>query len=100
MTMTLDDYQTAAARFKGAGGHDEDVPEHWALGLCGEAGEAAELVKKDRFRGRTISLEDLKLELGDALWYLAALAEAYGMSLSEVAEANIAKLERRHGVQK
>jgi len=76
-----------------------------ALGLAGEAGEVAEKVKKlirdaDQHRNVDGTLTDefkdaLRKELGDVLWYLAAVATEAGLSLSEVAEANIAKLRSR-----
>ncbi|MBI5798439.1 MAG: nucleoside triphosphate pyrophosphohydrolase family protein [Candidatus Yonathbacteria bacterium] len=69
------------------------------LGLVGEAGEVAEKIKK-LFRNDDGVLtdahrEELKKELGDVLWYLAALSRELGFSLDDVAEANITKLRSR-----
>lgn len=92
--MELDEYQVAAAAFK-----DGDDGVRWTLKLCAEAGEVAQLVERDVFgrdRHGPQDPEHLKLELGDVLWYLAAIAGSVGMSLQEVAEANIAKLQRRY----
>lgn len=69
-----------------------------ALGLAGEAGEVADKVKKlFRDHGGNIDLcrLDLIMEMGDVLWYLAALADELHTSLDEVARLNIAKLEGR-----
>jgi NTP pyrophosphatase (non-canonical NTP hydrolase) len=70
-----------------------------ALGLCGEAGEVAEKVKKViRDSGGIVSdeaREALKLELGDVLWYVSQLAEELRLDLGDIAEANIAKLTSR-----
>lgn len=67
-----------------------------ALGLCGKAGEAGELVKKDAGHGHIIAPSLVAKELGDVLWYLAVLAEEYGFLLSEVADMNTANLSQRY----
>ena len=71
-----------------------------ALGLCGEAGEDAEKIKKsirdglhnwpdEQFK------EELTKELGDVLWYISALASDLDISLNEIAESNLQKLASR-----
>jgi len=69
------------------------------LGLNGEAGEVAEKVKKiyrDKDGIITVAdLETIKKEIGDVLWYLSVLCSDLGLSLDEVADDNIAKLESR-----
>lgn len=69
------------------------------LGLTNEAGEVAGKVKKIfRDRGGIVTdgdREALTLELGDVLWYLAELCTQLGVDLSDVAAANIRKLEDR-----
>ena len=68
-----------------------------ALGLCGEAGEVADKIKKT-IRGDS-SLVDvtgrLADELGDVLWYLAILADDLGLPLEDIAHWNVDKLQRR-----
>lgn len=100
--MTLDEYQKAAvstAVFPPATG-----VYYCALKLCGEAGEHAEKVAKMHLRGdfNESSPEDryqaqraIEAELGDILWYLANLANLYGMSLDQVANDNLVKLKDR-----
>ena len=70
-----------------------------ALGLCGEAGETAEKVKKAiRDDGGTLTEERraaIAAELGDVLWYAAQLATEAGLDLEEIAEANLEKLASR-----
>lgn len=70
-----------------------------ALGLCGEAGETAEKVKKAmRDDGGTLTeerREAIAAELGDVLWYAAQLATEAGLDLEAIAEANLDKLASR-----
>ncbi len=69
------------------------------LGLCGEAGEVANKIKKIFRDNKGIVtpevLQDLKDELGDVLWYLSNCASDLGLSLNEIAENNIKKLKDR-----
>jgi NTP pyrophosphatase (non-canonical NTP hydrolase) len=69
------------------------------LGLVNEAGEFAGKVKKIfRDKNGVISeadREQLKLELGDVLWYMAQLCTDLDLTLEEVAEANLTKLFSR-----
>jgi NTP pyrophosphatase (non-canonical NTP hydrolase) len=67
---------------------------YFTLGLCGETGEVAEKIKKS-LRDGTLDLENLKAELGDVLWYLAALSDSLGFDLGEIAENNLDKLRSR-----
>lgn len=69
---------------------------HAALGLAGEVGETVEHVKKAFFySNRPMDPEALKLELSDVLYYLTWLANTYGLTLSEIMQANIDKLTAR-----
>lgn len=95
--MTLNEYQQEAKK-------TALYPEAYrllypTLGLAGEAGELANKVKKIlRDHGGNLSQttrEDLLAELGDVLWYVAQLATDLGVSLEEVAQANLAKLHAR-----
>ncbi|MCA9423661.1 MAG: nucleoside triphosphate pyrophosphohydrolase family protein [Candidatus Omnitrophica bacterium] len=91
--MNFDEYQNRAKSF--AMYPDEVELAYLTLGLSGEAGEIANKVKKVFRDGREISREDMKSELGDVLWYVANLAKAYDLPLSEIAESNIDKLQSR-----
>lgn len=94
--MKMDDYQNAAMRTWEPGESPGKAAGILALGVAGEAGEVADLFKKHLGHGHPLDLEKLKLELGDVLWYVAGLAHLHGIDLSEVAAANIAKLEKRY----
>lgn len=92
--MKLNEYQALAER---TANHNQDFAlANWGLGLTGEAGEVADLIKKSVFHGHTIDREEIKKELGDTLWYLAQIATAAGLTLEEVATANVEKLKKRY----
>lgn len=65
-----------------------------ATGLAGETGEVMELLKK-HVRDGQIDRQELLLELGDVLHYLTRIAAEYGLTLTEVMDANRKKLEQR-----
>lgn len=67
-----------------------------ALGVAGEAGEVADLIKKHLFHDKPLDDAALLRELGDVLWYLSYLAQATGHTLEEVALANVEKLRKRY----
>jgi len=67
-----------------------------ALGLAGEAGEVADLVKKSAFQGHELPIDKLAKELGDLLWYLNLMADCIGFDLEQIAEMNIDKLYSRY----
>jgi NTP pyrophosphatase (non-canonical NTP hydrolase) len=94
--LTLNAYQTLANRSAGAGGDGEKRLIVSALGLAGEAGEFANLVKKMTAHGHPFDPEALMNELGDVLWYLAEAATATGLSLEEIASQNVDKLLKRY----
>lgn len=66
-----------------------------ALGLGGEAGEIMEPIKKECFHNKPADPEELKLEVGDVLFYLARIGRDYGFTLEEAAIAVNEKLLKR-----
>ena len=69
------------------------------LGLCGEAGEVADKVKK-QVRDGVFNRHEVAKELGDVLWYLDNLANDIGYNLDEIADMNIEKLTSRQARNK
>ena len=67
-----------------------------ALGLCGEAGEVADIIKKATFQGHPLDAEHIAEELGDVAWYLAITASAIGKNLDDIFTANVEKLRKRY----
>lgn len=96
--MNFSEYQEKSrrtAKYPNAG-NDWVYP---MLGLCGEAGEVAEKMKKvlrdcDGKINKT-KKEEIKKELGDVLWYVAQLATELNLSLDEIAKNNLEKLFSR-----
>jgi NTP pyrophosphatase (non-canonical NTP hydrolase) len=94
--IQLDEYQQLAGRTSGAGGDGERRLVIAALGLTGEAGEFANMVKKLTAHGHEVPLHDLADELGDVLWYVAEAASACGLQLGDIAQQNVDKLRCRY----
>jgi NTP pyrophosphatase (non-canonical NTP hydrolase) len=97
--MNFDDYQNETE--KTAFYSPQYIRLYPVLGLCGEAGEIAEKVKK-LFRDNNGYVPnpmqwkaDLEKEIGDVLWYLAAICRDFDLSLQSAAEGNIEKLRSR-----
>ncbi len=93
--MTLNDYQELARRTLGPRPEDQQLANA-ALGLSGEAGEVADMMKKHLFHAHPLDRDAMVKELGDCMWYVAAMATALGVELDEIGERNIAKLRKRY----
>ncbi len=98
--LTFDRYQKLASRTALYPGREDDaLAPYPALGLAGEAGEVCEHVKKAiRDDGGEITetrRAALRKELGDVLWYVAALCSELNLEMSDVARANVDKLADR-----
>ena len=67
-----------------------------ALGLAGEAGEVADLMKKAVFHKHKYNPDKLHEELGDVQWYVARFASAAKFNLNDIMKKNIEKLQARY----
>ena len=94
--MTANEYQKLAMRTLNPELDNRDVLINGVMGLCGEAGEAIDIVKKHLAQGHPLDREALIKELGDVAWYLAETAYALDVPLDEVLERNIDKLRARY----
>ncbi len=90
--MTLSSYQKVAAST--AIYPTQHAITYPALGLAGEAGEVANKVKKI-IRDGKLDKSALGAEIGDCLWYIAALCRDLNLDLGEIAKANLEKLQDR-----
>ncbi|MEK6459556.1 nucleoside triphosphate pyrophosphohydrolase family protein [Heyndrickxia faecalis] len=93
--MQLNEFQIASKRTMPSIYNDQ-AKANYALGLCGEAGEVVDLIKKEVFHGHQEEPEKVKNELGDLMHYVAGVATIYGWTLEEVCAANIKKLLIRY----
>lgn len=91
-TYSLNDYQADAMSVRLESANDR----YAILGMLAEAGEVADLAAKAIRDGRKFDYEiNMKKELGDVLWGIAAIAADHGFTLEDVAQTNIAKLFSR-----
>ena len=66
------------------------------MGLCGESGEAIDIVKKWLAQGHELDKARLAKELGDVAWYLAEAATSLDIPLEEILQGNLEKLKKRY----
>lgn len=94
--MRLNEYQREASKTANLQGPVALRRLNWSLGIAGEAGEIAELLKKHTFHDHALDEEELAKELGDLLWYVSQLASDLGYTLEEIARMNLEKLAKRY----
>lgn len=91
--MELNEYQRQALATR-----NPDTDLVYTSGkLTIEAAELQQHALKARYHGKPFPADKALEELGDVLWYAAAVADDLGVTLDEVAEQNLAKLQQRHG---
>ncbi len=93
--MDFQEYQEAASRTMNRIAINDELANH-GLGLAGEAGEVIEHIKKHCYHGKPLKHEVMSEEIGDLLWYVAAVCTTLGLSLEQVASNNITKLKSRY----
>ena len=94
--MTPNEYQKLAMTTLNPALSQKDVLINAVMGLCGESGEAIDIVKKHLHQGHELDRDKLLKELGDIAWYLAEAATALDMDLETILERNIEKLRARY----
>jgi len=94
--MTINEYQSLAMRTVNPDLDKRDMLINSVMGLCGESGEAIDIVKKWYAHGHELDKEHFAKELGDICWYLAEAATAIGVDLESIMAANIEKLRKRY----
>ena len=94
--MTANEYQEKAMATLNPALSRKDVLINSVMGLCGESGEAIDLVKKWLAQGHELDKVRLAKELGDVAWYLAEAATALDMDLDDILQQNLDKLAARY----
>ena len=94
--MTLNEYQTLAMRTINTELDASETLLNGCMGLCGEAGEVIDILKKHRAQGHSLDRERIIDELGDVMWYASEIAHALDVGLDDVGKHNIAKLSKRY----
>ena len=95
--MTINEYQIEAMRTASGMNYESNgMLINAALGLCGESGEVADIIKKAAFQGHELDVEHIAKELGDVAWYLAVGARAIGYDLETIMQMNVDKLRARY----
>lgn len=93
--VDINEYQVLAMRTLNKELSKKDVLINGVMGLCGESGEAIDIVKKHLAQGHELDKEKLAKELGDIAWYLAETAYALDLKLEDIFVMNIEKLKKR-----
>lgn len=95
--LRADDYQRAALRTAQIDKLSRDeLLLNGLMGMCGEAGECMDILKKARFQGHELDRKAVMEEIGDCAWYIAVASHALGYTLSDVLSANVEKLKTRY----
>lgn len=94
--MQVNEYQQLAMTTLNPELTKREVLINSVMGLCGEAGEAIDIVKKWMAQGHALDKDHLAKELGDIAWYLAEAATALEIPLEDILQANLDKLKKRY----
>ncbi len=94
--MEINEYQKKAMEFLNPQLNEKDILINGVMGLCGEAGEVIDIVKKHLAQGHELNKDKIIEELGDVLWYVAEVAYVLNVKLEDVFTLNIEKLSKRY----
>jgi NTP pyrophosphatase (non-canonical NTP hydrolase) len=96
MAMNINEYQQLAMRTSNKALTVKEHIVNGALGLVGESGEVADLIKKHWMQGHDLDAAHIAKELGDICWYIAETATAIGYDMETIMQMNIDKLRKRY----
>ena len=93
--MKANEYQKTAMMTLNKDLNKKEMLVNGVMGLNGESGEVIDVVKKHLFQGHELDKEKIVKELGDVLWYVAEVCESLDVTIEQVMEQNIEKLQKR-----
>lgn len=93
--MSFEEFQKLAIKTAKDGGFKFNLT-HAAMGLAGETGEFVDCVKKHTIYNQTLDMKNASEELGDIMWFVALACETLGISMADIANQNIEKLQKRY----
>ena len=93
--MNFKTYLVESERTLADKGKDTNVL-HGTIGICTEAGEILDAIKKSMFYGKPIDKVNIKEEIGDVMWYIAILCREFNLEMEDVLQTNINKLKARY----
>ena len=94
--MGINEYQNLAMRTSNRTLTPTDHLLNGVLGIAGEGGEVADLVKKHMYQGHPLDVQHIAKELGDICWYIAEAVTAIGYDMEHIMKMNIEKLKARY----
>lgn len=93
--MNIEEYQEKAWRTVNKELEIGELLANMIVGIFGESGEVADIVKKHLYQGHGLDIDHVEEELGDVMWYIANLCNLLGIKIENVLEGNYKKLVDR-----
>lgn len=90
------DYSEFVAALAKPMGSPKNDLMHMAIGICGEAGELADAIKKHWAYGKELDSTNVIEELGDLLFYIQGMANLIGVNIEVIRQLNVNKLAKRY----
>lgn len=94
--MGIKEFQQNSIRTLNTNLTKEQLLSNMVMGIAGESGEVADVIKKHLYQGHDLDVAHLKEEIGDVMFYIANLANVLELDMEEVLEDNINKLRKRY----
>lgn len=94
--MEIKEFQKNSIRTLNMDLTKEQLLSNMVMGIAGESGEVADVIKKHLYQGHDLDVAHLKEEIGDVMFYIVNLANVLELDMQEVLEDNINKLRKRY----